>query len=271
MHSIRMPVDRLNALLRAQRHVGTTLDWDVLGDLGFFILRGVLPQDVAARYKAEYDRYKASPDFDRTPLHLTEVKVDLRHAMAGILKEPAFVQLAAQFFGGNVGLYNIRLVKKDATDVAPVFLHQDIGYQYGSFQRYSLFVPLTACNEANGGLTFYPGTHKFGYLGDAGGLHDVAPAALLRPTPSVMPGDVIVMDSALWHCSGPNQTQAERVYYDLHINAADDPASRTTLCGSGQDEWAISYDAEFLFESSRAHKLRALYQQVAALKAGAAE
>jgi hypothetical protein len=271
MHSIQMPVERLNALLDAQRHVGEAIDFDVLGELGFFIVRNTLPPAVCARYKDEYDRYKASQEFDRTPFHLTEVKVDLMHPMAGILKEPSFMKLAAQFFDGDVGLFNIRLVKKDATDRAPVFLHQDIGYQHGSLQRYSLFVPLTACNQANGGLTFFPGTHKFGYLGDAGSLRDVAPAALLRPTPSVVPGDVIVMDSALWHCSGPNETQAERVYYDLHINHADDPATRYTICGSRQDAWAISYDQAFLFESSRTQRLRALYQQIEALTALSAD
>ena len=267
MYSIQMPVERLNALLEAQRHVGPSIDPNVLKDLGFFILRGALPVEVCTRYKAEYDRYKASQEFDRTPFHLTEVKVDLKHPMADMLKEPSFVKVAEQFFGGDVGLFNIRIVKKDSTDVAPVFLHQDIGYQHGSFNRYSLFVPLTECNQANGGLTFFPGTHKFGYLGDAGGLHDVVPADLIRPTPSVVPGDVIVMDSALWHRSGPNETQAERVYYDIHINHADDTATKYTICGSRENAWAISYDQDFLFENSRTQRLRALYKQIEALQA----
>ncbi len=270
-HHIQMPVERLNALLQAQRHVGASIDFEVLKELGFFIIRGALPVDVCARYKGEYDRYKASKDFDRTPFHLTEVKVSLKHPLACILQEPAFQALAAQFFDGNVGLCNIRIVKKDSTDVAPVFLHQDIAYQHGSFDRYSLFVPLTDCNPANGGLTFIPGTHKFGYLGDVGGLRDVAPEALLRPTPSVVPGDVIVMDSALWHRSGPNETQAERVYYDLHINPADDCATQQTLCGTRDTAWAISYDPDFLFESSRTQRLRMLYQQIEALKARSAD
>ncbi|MFT7774899.1 phytanoyl-CoA dioxygenase family protein [Roseateles sp.] len=269
---IRMPVERLNALLQAQRHIGPSVDFDVLKELGFFIVRNALPAEVCARYKGEYDRYKASKDFDRTPFHLTEVKFDLQHPLAGILKEPAFLALATRFFGGDVGLYNIRIVKKDATDVAPVFLHQDIGYHHGSFQRYSFFVPLTECNQTNGGLTFFPGTHKFGFLGDAGGLHDVAPAELLRPTPSVLPGDVIVMDSALWHRSGPNETQAERVYYDLHINHADDPASQYPICGGREvNDWSISYDPDFLFENSRTQRLRALYKQLEALQAQSAD
>lgn len=265
-HHIQMPVQRLNALLQAQRHDNTAIDFEVLGELGFFILRQVLPVEVCTRYKDEYDRYKVSKAFDRTPFHLTEVRVALNHPLAGILQEPAFQALVAQFFGGNVGLCNIRIVKKDATDIAPVFLHQDIAYQHGSFDRYSLFLPLTDCNPANGGLTFIPGTHKFGYLGDAGGLRDVAPPTLLRPTPSVMPGDVIIMSSALWHRSGPNETQTERVYYDLHINPANDCATQQTLCGTRDDAWAISYDPDFLFESSRTQRLRALYQQIEALQ-----
>lgn len=270
MYSIQMPVERLNALLEAGRHIGPSIDFDVLTDVGFFIVRNALPPEVCARYKNEYDLYKVSESFDRTPFHLTEVKVDLEHPMAGILKEPAFIALAAQFFGGDVGVFNIRIVKKDSTDVKPVFLHQDIGYQHGSFQRYSLFVPLTPCNQANGGLVFFPGTHKFGYLGDAGGLNDVAPAELLRPTPEVRPGDVIVMDSALWHRSGANVTQAERVYYDIHINHADDTATKYTICGSRENAWAISYDQDFLFENSRTQRLRALYRQIEELQGKAA-
>ena len=266
MYSIQMPVERLNALVRGQRHVGTSIDFDVLKEVGFFIVRDALPIEVCAKYKAEYDLYKASKEFDRTPFHLTEVKVDLKHPMAEILKEPSFVKLAEQFFGGDVGVFNIRIVKKDSTDVMPVFLHQDIGYQHGSFQRYSLFIPLTPCNQTNGGLTFFPGTHKFGYLGDAGGLNDVAPVELLRPTPEVLPGDVIVMDSAMWHRSGPNETQAERVYYDIHINHADDTATKYTICGSRESAWAISYEQEFLFENSRTQRLRALYKQIEELQ-----
>lgn len=266
MAQIRMPVAQLNALIEAGRHAGPVIDFDVLAELGFFVLRGALPTEVCARYKAAYDAYKAGPDFDRTPHHLTEVRVGLDQPLAGILREPDFVRLAAQFFGGNVGLYNIRVVKKDATDVAPVFLHQDIGYQYGGMARYSLFVPLTHCDESNGGLTFIPGTHRFGYLGDAGSLHDIAPGDLLRPTPAVEPGDVIAMDSALWHRSGPNRTQAERVYYDLHINPADDPATRQVICGLRDERWALDYDAGQLFESSRTQRLRALYRQIDALR-----
>jgi hypothetical protein len=222
---------------------------------------------VCARYKEEYDRYKASDVFDRTPFHLTEVRFELSHPLAAILREPALLQLAGQFFGGDVGLYNIRIVKKDTTDLAPVFLHQDIGYQHGSMERYSLFIPLTTCDASNGGLTFYPGTHRFGYLGDAGGLRDVAPETLRRPTPAVEPGDVVVMDSCLWHGSGPNVTGAERVYYDLHINPANDTATRHVVCGSGHSDWALSYDHDFLFDNSRTQRLRALYREVEDLKA----
>jgi len=69
MSSIQMPVERLNALLQGQKHVGASIDFDVLKDLGFFIVRGALPLDVCARYKREYDLYKVSKEFDLKPLH----------------------------------------------------------------------------------------------------------------------------------------------------------------------------------------------------------
>lgn len=266
MLTIKMPISRLNLLIKKQTYVGASINFDVLNELGFFIVRGVLPIQMVAKYKTEYDNYKISKEFDRTPFHLTEVKVNLEHPMAEIIREPSFIKIVQEFFGGNVGLFNIRIVKKDLTDVKPVFLHQDVGYQHGSFSRYSIFIPLTDCNRSNGGLSFIPGTHKFGYLGDAGELNDVAPAELIRPTPAVSPGDLIVMNSALWHMSGANETQAERVYYDIHINHAEDTATKYKICGVRESEWALNYDQNFLFKTSRTQRLRALYNQLDELR-----
>jgi hypothetical protein len=43
-----------------------------------------------------------------------------------IISEPEFINIASQFFNGNVGNNSIRIIKKDNVDVKPVFLHQDI-------------------------------------------------------------------------------------------------------------------------------------------------
>lgn len=268
MQQIKMPVEKLNHIIESGRISGTQIDREVLAYAGFFILKNAVPVDVIARYREYYDEYKISPDFDRTKFHLTEVKFAPDHRLASLLEESAFRKIAAGFFGGDVGLYSIRIIKKDAVDDKPVFLHQDIGYHHGSFQRYSLFVPLTPCGPANGGLRFLPGTHKFGHLGDAGSIRDIVPRGLATPTPDVFPGDVIVMDSCLWHTSGPNGSHEERVYYDIHINHADDPATKQVILGNRTSEWEMDYDQNFLFDGSRTQRIVGLYKDLDAARSG---
>lgn len=268
MHQIKMPVEKLNRITQSDKMSGSRIDQAILEYAGLFILKNVIPAEVIGKYKQFYDDYKNSSDFDRTKFHLTEVRFPHAHALASILDEPAFKEIAAGFFNGNVGLFSIRIIKKDSIDDKPVFLHQDIGYQHGSFQRYSLFIPLTWCGERNGGLRFLPGTHRFGYLGDVGSIRDVVPAELATMTPEVGPGDVIVMDSALWHTSNQNVSHDERIYYDIHINHAVDPATKKLILGCGDDEWALDYSQEFLFDGSRTQRIVGLYKDLDAAKAG---
>lgn len=159
-------------------------------------------------------------------------------------------------FPGGVGIYNIRIVKKDATDVSPVFLHQDVGYQYGSFDRYSFFIPLSRCSKENGGLTFVPGSHKFGYLGDVGAIKDsLIPDELKVITPTVNVGDIVIMNSFVWHRSGANEDKTERVYYDIHLNSSDDPASKYVLVKDDARDYVLNYANDKIFENSRLQRL----------------
>ncbi|HWK61606.1 MAG TPA: phytanoyl-CoA dioxygenase family protein [Eoetvoesiella sp.] len=260
MISIKMPLAKLNKLIREETFSSEEINEEILDELGFFVLRNFFSEQLVGKYKKYYDDYKVSPEFDRTPYHLTEVKFSLENPLAGMLFENEFKELVARFFDGNVGLYNIRIVKKDHDDKSPVFLHQDIGYQYGSFNRYSVFIPLTECNNDNGGLIFIPGSHKFGYLGDVGEINDILPKDLARAAPKIFPSDLVVMNSCLWHMSGQNHTGKERVYYDIHINHAADPASKLVILGEANREYELNYDRDFVFKSSRTQRLQKFYQ-----------
>lgn len=259
MSALRMPVNKLNTLVTKSSANDSTLDIEILDELGFFILRNYFSEGLIEKYRKFYYQYKTKDTFDRTKNHLTEVRFDLENPLAGILKERELLNLIKQFFQGNVGLFNIRIVKKDAQDILPVFLHQDIGYQYGFFERYSIFIPLTKCNQENGAISFYPGTHQFGFLGDAGEISDVLPPELNKPTPELFPGDVVIMNSALWHKSSHNQTKEERVYFDIHINDANDPATKVVLTGSRSSEYQFNYDHDVVFKNSRTQRLKVLY------------
>jgi ectoine hydroxylase-related dioxygenase (phytanoyl-CoA dioxygenase family) len=161
-----------------------------------------------------------------------------------------------------VGLFNLRIVKKDKNDTLPVFLHQDLGYQAGRFERYSLFIPLTYCGIKNGGLKFYPGTQNFGYLGDAGALNDFLPDNYPRVTPEAFPGDVIIMHSAVWHSSDENTSLADRIYYDIHVQDANDPSTKKVLTGERSSPWQLTLTHDEIFQSSRTQRLKELYSQI---------
>lgn len=264
MLKFNAPIARLNQIVDSGLHDSPSIDYSILDELGVYILRNIFPVEKIDCYYQSYLDYKNQPNFDRTKFHLTEVKISSDNKLKQILQESEFLNIVKNFFSGNVGLYNFRIVKKDVDDTSSVFLHQDVGYHIGGFDRYSLFVPLTACGLNNGGLKLYPGTHKFGYLGDVGEIKDFLPESYPRIVPEVYPGDVIIMHSSVWHSSGENKTKLDRVYFDIHIQAADEPSTRDVLVGAKTSKWILNMEHDEIFSSSRTQKLKAFYQNNAA-------
>lgn len=145
--------------------------------------------------------------------------------------------------------YNVRLVVKDKHAKAGVFLHQDVGYHIGSLPKLSAFVALSSVIPENGGMRFWLGTHKYGYLGDVG---EIDPKWLKEKVeivcPVLAPGDVVLMHSATWHSSGENTCGVDRVMVDIIYQRADDPARMVPRDG--------------LFVRSRSSRLKELQAQV---------
>jgi len=239
---------------------GKTLDMEILSENGLFIIRNYLNVYYINKLYLEYSEYRKSELYERTKFHLTEVKIPFESPLQEIIANSEFTNLVRNFFNGDVGLYNIRVVKKDKDDLLPVFLHQDIGYHIGGFERYSVFIPLTNCNKDNGGLTFYPGTNNYGYLGDVGEIKDFLPDSYPRLTPELNPGDVAIMHSALWHKSGENKSGKERVYIDIHIQSANEPTTKKIITGKRKSGWTLNCSNDFIFENSRTQKLKKLYK-----------
>lgn len=256
------PIKFMNEAINSGALDARVLNMDVLDNFGMYVLRKAIDSKTIERYYREYKSYQNSDHFNRTNFHLTEVGVEDGNPLREILKNAQLLKLIEQFFLGNVGLYNFRIVKKDAEDFSPVFLHQDVGYHKGGFERYSLFIPLTRCWVENGGLKLYPGTHKFGYLGDVGEIRDFLPADYPRLTPELFPGDILFMHSALWHSSGANLSGEERVYLDVHIQDANEPSSSQTLTGASDGQWILNLSHDEIFSNSRSQKLKALYQKI---------
>lgn len=151
------------------------------------------------------------------------VAVPMPATLQLVCAAPKMLELMHELVG-FVGVYEQRLVVKDAHFRGPVFLHQDCCYHKGGF-KYSAFVALSPVTAENGGLTVYPGTFRFGYLGDAGEIDRALLAQVgAEPyTPTMQPGDVLVMHSATWHESGPHCDGPDRVLLDIIYGSADDP------------------------------------------------
>lgn len=251
----------LDSLARAVEKISSsTFDPAVFAQTGVFVMRNAIQADVMRGWQAAwrefYDaRLREGRDVSRrNPVSLTE---DLPDALARMYREPVFADTVSQIFGPHVALYNHRFVIKDQFSPASVFLHQDSCYHLGNLNKCSLFVALSEVNEANGAMSFYPGSHRLGVLGDAG---EIDPGAFEiqwpKVTPELAPGDFVVMNSSVWHESGPNTSGVDRILADTIVQPADDPTGIDLLCGEWQTDIFYSHQNHIrYFKNSRIHKL----------------
>ena len=254
------PLEKLNQLVESKCFIGEVVDLDVLKFAGVFVLKNAFCKNTIEKYAKTYF---SGDGLNRTTFHLTEVKFDDQHDLTKIISEPEFVKSVSKLFGGNVGNDFIRVVKKDNVDVKPVFLHQDISYQIGGFERYSCFISLTNCTPSNGSLVIYPGTQHFGYLGDAGEIaSNILPENYPRIESVTEPGDIVIMHSAAWHESAANTDLTDRVYLEVHIQDANEPTTKNIICGERNSEWLNLLTSDEIFVNSRTQRLKSLHQQV---------
>ena len=267
--SISAPIADLREVVNGGKFISSFVDHEQLHLLGVNVVRNAFSASTIEKYFNSYLQQLGEERLKKTPFHPTEIKVDEGNFLQEIIKEPEFLTLVASFFDGNVGIDFIRIVRKDKNDARPVILHQDTGYQLGGSTghgSYSLFIALTQCSYDNGGLIFYPGTHHFGYLGDVGEIAEILPPEYPAIRSHAEPGDVVCMNSAVWHASPENKTQSNRVYIEVHIQHIDEPTTRIPVCGKITSKYSLRMGVDDIFKSSRSQKLRHLYQEVESLK-----
>ena len=253
------PLEKLNQLVESKCFIGQVVDLDVLKFGGVFVLKKAFCKNTIEKYAKTYF---SGDGLNRTTFHLTEIKFDDQHDLTKIITEPEFVKSVFKLFGGNIGNALIRVVKKDSIDVKPVFLHQDLCYQIGGFERYSCFISLTHCTPNNGSLVIYPGTQHFGYLGDAGEIaSNILPENYPRIESVTEPGDIVIMHSAAWHESPANTDLTDRVYLEVQIQDANDPSTKNVICGERTSEWSNLLTGDEIFSNSRTQRLKDLYQK----------
>ncbi|HLJ12843.1 MAG TPA: phytanoyl-CoA dioxygenase family protein [Planctomycetaceae bacterium] len=249
---------------------GAVFDKHVFAEVGLFVVTGAFRPSTIEPWLRAWSAFAQSSLSARrvnafNPVALNEEPPD---ELKAICRNKTLLDIAEQIFGPNIALYNFRLVVKDQYSRGPVFRHQDIPYHTGHMNRASFFVPLSKANRQNGGMTYFPGTHKFGYLGDAGELlDDILPGEWPSLTPDLVPGDLAIMDSALWHESGSFIEGEDRVLVDIHLQPASDPSSEEVLRGEFCGEYRIPPALRGkVFKRSRVTRLVELQAEVDRLK-----
>jgi ectoine hydroxylase-related dioxygenase (phytanoyl-CoA dioxygenase family) len=244
---------------------GREFDLDIFREVGYFVVRDVIPKDQMRDWQAEWDRFYEDKlkNRDVNPFNPVHVNEDLPPKLADIHKCPHLLDVVQQLHP-NLGLFMQRFVIKDRHSQAPVFVHQDFCYDFGWPDRTSVFVPLSECNKDNGGISFYPGTHHFGYLGDAGELNtDILSDDWPVVYPSLNPGDIAMMHTFTWHASPPPVKGPDRILVQAAFVSSEDPSAKSLLRG----QWTRKFDLttiprEKFFVRCRSSRLRELQAEV---------
>lgn len=221
---------------------------------GVVLLRGLIDPLSLQIMQAAWAEFAKTP---RT-VGFNPVAVDgpFPAALNVLYSYPPLLDAVEEVFGHDIALYNFRFVVKDEHARGPVFLHQDTGYHVGWPTKLSAFVSFSHAPQDNAGaLRFWLGTHKFGYLGDAGEIHRVLVEGMTWYSPVLRPGDVVLMHSACWHESWPmHDAGPDRILADIIYQPANDPTGIELLRGDWRCE-PKPWLRDKLFTRSRSSRL----------------
>ena len=251
-------IDQVNQDLKNLNFIDNKINHKSLNELGFFVLKKAFNKKTIENYRLKFLNSQKKQIIKKTKNHLVEVKIDKLNFFKKIYKDLQLKKIVKNFYNGNVGSDFFRIVKKDSQNTKPVFCHQDTGYQFGSFNRFSLFISLTKSNKFNGGMVIYPSTHKFGYLGDAGEISKKITKNFIKICPSLESGDVLVMHSSLWHESHKNYEKIDRIYLEVHIQDANEPSTIFVISGKKNNKIDIPFDKNKIFSNSRSQRITRL-------------
>jgi hypothetical protein len=245
----------------------TKFSREVFEHTGIFVIRGAIPAETIQRWRKAWDEFFNSEFSSGRPVNkYNPVAVDQTPPpeLADMHRDPSLLDVVEMAFGPDIGLYNQRFVVKDRHSRGPVFLHNDYPYHIGWPTKASAFVPLSSVSAENGGMTFYPGTHQYGYLGDAGELNrELLGSDWPTICPSLEPGDFALMNSSTWHESGPHVGGPDRIMADIIYQPASDPSCIALLRGQWQTEIFLNRHSKTkIFNTSRSSKLQEMQNRL---------
>lgn len=244
-------------------------DPEIYRETGFFVVRGVVPRDQVDIWQDEWQAfYRGSLDGKRkvNPFNPVHVHEEPPEALASIHAHPAILDVLEKLYP-DLAIFMQRFVIKDGSSRKPVFPHGDFAYDYGWPEKTTCFIPLSPSNARNGGISFYPGTHHFGYMGDAGEVN----VQLLKPDwplicPELEPGDIALCHTCTWHSSPAFVSGPDRILVQATYQPSSDPSSTALLRGEWRARYRLSdVPRDQFFTRCRSSRMRELQSRLDAL------
>lgn len=234
-------------------------------DTGVLVFKNALPTDTVAGWRMAYDAFRNPgrvPEYNKVAVN----DAALQPVLHLIATHPVILDAVEQVFGPDIALYNQRFVVKDKYARDAVFLHQDTPYHVGWPTKLSAFVALSRVMPENGGIVFYPQSHQFGYLGDAGEISTVLWDGYkhhMEVSPELTQGDFVLMHSATWHKSSANTNGIDRVLADIIYQPANDPSGIELLRGEWKTPVRMTKEMrDNLFVSSRTMRMKFMQEEI---------
>jgi len=243
---------------------------DIYRETGFFVVRQAIPAARISRWQESWAKFYASTLAGARrvdPFNPVQVHESAPADLAEIHRCPELLDVLEVLYP-DLALFMQRFVIKAADSRASVFVHSDFGYDYGWPEKTTVFLPLSRSNFDNGGISFYPGTHHFGYLGDVG----EANVRMLSPDwplvcPDLLPGDIALCHTCTWHCSPPHTNGPDRILVQSTFQPANDPSSKALLRGQWRTRYQLAdLPRDAFFVRSRSSRLRELQGQLDQLR-----
>ncbi len=236
---------------------------------GYLFIKGLLPRETVLEVRRQCLKIAAKADWILADQPLLDAVADPRQACAdpeaayvAVLKDiyrlealhalkhhPAIVGLFERMFGEPVLVHpmviprNIFPQRPDLTTPP----HQDFVHIQGTPECYAVWIPLSDCPVAMGGLqiaeaSHTQGVHNFKVSLGAGAMEVADPLDGRWVGGDFAAGDVVIFHSMAVHRAGANLTKQLRQSIDARYQRASDPIVETSLLPyAGMGSWDDIY------------------------------